>query len=244
MTLASKVIALARDEIGYTEKKSIAQLDSKTANAGSGNYTKYWRDVYPAFQGQPWCDCFVKAMFIKACGSVNAAKKALCQPGKEWSFYTPTSANYYRAADRFYATPKVGDQVFFKDAKGTICHTGIVEQVTNGSIVTIEGNTSGYTGVEANGGQVARKSYIKGYQRIAGYGRPIYEEVDMTEAQAKQLEAVYKEVTRKDDPTGRGKKYNDHDHLKWMAAKQALMDERQQAIEAKLDQLIELVGKN
>ena len=36
-----KVILIAKNEIGYLEKKSNSQLDSKTANAGSNNYTKY-----------------------------------------------------------------------------------------------------------------------------------------------------------------------------------------------------------
>ena len=47
-----KVILIAKNEIGYLEKKSNSQLDSKTANAGSNNYTKYWRDIKPSYQGQ------------------------------------------------------------------------------------------------------------------------------------------------------------------------------------------------
>lgn len=43
------------------------------------------------------------------------------------------------------------------------------------------------------------------------------------------------EVTRTDDPTGRNVQMNDHDHLKWIAAKQAEMDE-------KLDKVIEKLG--
>ena len=49
-----KVILIAKNEIGYLEKKSNSQLDSKTANAGSSNYTKYWRDIKPSYQGPPW----------------------------------------------------------------------------------------------------------------------------------------------------------------------------------------------
>lgn len=43
------LIATAKAEIGYLEKRSNANLDDKTANAGSGNYTKYWRDIQPSF---------------------------------------------------------------------------------------------------------------------------------------------------------------------------------------------------
>lgn len=53
------IISIANNEVGYLEKRSNASLDNKTANAGSNNYTKYWRDIYSAYQAQPWCACFV-----------------------------------------------------------------------------------------------------------------------------------------------------------------------------------------
>lgn len=57
----------------------------------------------------------------------------------------------------------------------------------------------------------------------AGYWRYTVqaEEEDMTPEQAKKLDAIYNEVTRTDDPSGRGVKMTTHEHLKWMAAKQA-----------------------
>ena len=60
----------------------------------------------------------------------------------------------------------------------------------------------------------------------------------MTDEQAKQLAEVYHQVTRTDDPSGRGVQSNDHDHLKWVAAKQAEMAERQTAMDAKLDAIV------
>ena len=66
MNGASKVIKIAREELGYLEKASNAHLDSKTANAGDKNFTKYARDIdaIPHFyngkkQGYPWCTTFV-----------------------------------------------------------------------------------------------------------------------------------------------------------------------------------------
>ena len=70
----NKVLEIARAEIGYLEKASPMNLDSKTGNAGAGNYTKYWRDLYPSYQGQPWCDCFVGWCFLQAYGVTNAKK--------------------------------------------------------------------------------------------------------------------------------------------------------------------------
>lgn len=40
------------------------------------------------------------------------------------------------------------------------------------------------------------------------------------------------------DPTGREMHYNDHDHIKWLAAGQAAQNERLSAIEGKLDELL------
>ena len=49
----NKVISLAKAEVGYLEKASNSNLESKTANVGYNNYTKYWRDIKPDDQGQP-----------------------------------------------------------------------------------------------------------------------------------------------------------------------------------------------
>lgn len=68
------MIEIAEAEVGYLEKRSNSQLDSKTANAGSNNYTKYWRDVYPSYQGSAWCACFVSWVLMKAFGLATAKK--------------------------------------------------------------------------------------------------------------------------------------------------------------------------
>ena len=64
MSAIDKLIQIANAEVGYLEKSSNSQLDSKTANAGTANYTKYWRDIKPEYQGQPWCACFVTWCFV------------------------------------------------------------------------------------------------------------------------------------------------------------------------------------
>lgn len=164
------VIQVAEQELNYLEKATLANLDDKTANAGSGNYTKYWRDLNPNMQGQPWCDAFVSWCFMKAFGK-KAANEILC--GGLDIYYTPTSASLYDKADRLSMIPAVGDQVFFKDSY-RICHTGIVIGVTSSTIITIEGNTSGASGVVPNGGGVKKKAYSRNYSGIAGYGHPVY----------------------------------------------------------------------
>lgn len=171
-----KVIAIAEAEVGYLEKKSNANLYDKTANAGMANYTKYGKemhDVYPSVMDFPaaWCDAFVDWCFYKAYGASNA--KALI--GGNFNDYTPSSAQLYKNKNAWYTSnPKVGDQIFFKNST-RICHTGIVYKVDSNYVYTIEGNTSGASGVVANGGGVCKKKYSLSYSKIAGYGRPKYD---------------------------------------------------------------------
>lgn len=144
------VIKTAQNEIGYLEKKSNAQLNSKTANAGYNNFTKYWRDIYPAYQTEPWCASFVSWCFMKAFG-LTMAKKLL----KHWPYvYCPTLGSLFTKN----ANPKVGDIVIFYRS-GEFRHTGLVTKVRGDKFWTIEGNTSGASGIVANGGGVCAKSY-------------------------------------------------------------------------------------
>lgn len=166
-----KVILIAKNEIGYLEKKSNSQLDSKTANAGSNNYTKYWRDIKPSYQGQPWCACFVSWCFMKAFG-LNKAKKLL----KHWPYvYCPTMSGLFM----LNANPKVGDIVIFKH-NGTFTHTGLVTAVVGDRFYTIEGNTSGASGIIANGGGVCAKSYLNSQMPGTKFCTPDWKIVNRT----------------------------------------------------------------
>jgi hypothetical protein len=150
MSAIDKLIQIANAEVGYLEKSSNSQLDSKTANAGTANYTKYWRDIKPEYQGQPWCACFVTWCFVNAFGKNNAQKLLKHYP----YVYCPTMANLFT----LNANPKVGDIVIFKH-NGTFTHTGIVTGVNGDYFTTIEGNTNGGSTIIANGGGVCRKGY-------------------------------------------------------------------------------------
>ena len=91
MNAVERLLSVAGAEVGYLEKKSAHMLDDKEANAGNKNYTKYARDLYPALQGQPWCDMYVDDMFVVAFGRVNAERMI-----GGFSAYTPTSAQWYK----------------------------------------------------------------------------------------------------------------------------------------------------
>lgn len=177
----NKVLNIAEAEVGYLEKKSNNNLDSKTGNAGYGNFTKYARDLdaLKTFyntrkNGFAWCDIFVDWCFVKAFG-VEAAKKLLGQPNKSCGAGCGYSANYFKSMGQFHKSPKVGDQIFFIDGVGDVGHTGLVYKVDNNYVYTIEGNTSSASGVIANGGGVFKKKYSLSYNRIYGYGRPNYD---------------------------------------------------------------------
>lgn len=169
------LIRIATDEIGYLEKASEKDLNSKTGNAGRGNFTKYWRDLRPGYQGQPWCNAFVNWCFWKAYGLTNAKRLLCCS---SFDYYTPTTAEYFQDAGQWSQEPRVGDVVYFRNSS-RIHHVGIVVHVNADSITTIEGNTSKPAGksdeaVVDNGGGVWSKTYSRENRSIAGYGHPNY----------------------------------------------------------------------
>ena len=59
-------IIIVNKTVGYLEKASNSQLESKTANAGYNNYTifaKWYKEYFGEdFQAQPWCAMFVSDM--------------------------------------------------------------------------------------------------------------------------------------------------------------------------------------
>lgn len=164
-----KVVTTAEKELGYHEKKSKKDLDSKTANAGSANYTKYaeWfdtkaEDFYNTKKNPcSWCDIFVDWVFC-ACFTEAKAREMLYQPKMSLGAGCKYSAGYYRAKKAFYTAPEVGDQIFFGKL-GAETHTGLVVKVTDSMVYTIEGNSAN---------EVRKKSYKKSNSKISGYGRP------------------------------------------------------------------------
>ncbi len=141
---------------------------------------------YGAFTGanyQPWCGSFVVWCFNQA-GVPLAGGKA--------TVYTPSGAAAFKKAkawsDAEDANPKPGDVVYFDfpgDGVDRISHVGIVIKNNNdGTVTTIEGNTSGVSGDQRNGGMVLQK--VRGFKKnkkgvqvsIVGFGRPKFKEVD------------------------------------------------------------------
>jgi hypothetical protein len=168
MSKPADIVAIALAELGYHEKASNTALDDKTANSGGNNWTKYARDLAAAGyyngnkNGYAWCDVFVDWVFFKAYGA-KEGQRIQCQTGPLGAgcIY---SAQYYQQKGLYDRNPKVGDQVFFQTA-GQIGHTGIVVEVTDTTITTVEGNSSD---------QVKKNTYSRSNGYIAGYGHPLY----------------------------------------------------------------------
>ena len=169
-TAVNIVLAIARNEIGYREKISGSGLDDPEANAGSGNYTKYARDLdrlgnfyNTPKQGFMWCDVFVDWCFVAAFGP-KIGREIIFQPVGSAGAGCSFSLSYYQQAGHFHpGDPQPGDQIFYTYQAGEISHTGIVETVSGGTVTVIEGNTSD---------SVGRRTYQLGDSRIAGYGTP------------------------------------------------------------------------
>lgn len=166
VNLWGKAKKLLDDQVGYLEKHSNSNLDSKTANAGYGNYTKYSRDVNDmglmGCQGQPWCATYQ----FWNCAKIFGKAKALEIMGN--GFYNCNSVKAHsRSKGTWHSTPKLGALVIFRNG----AHIGRVIRISGNTIYTNEGNTSsgGLNHVEANGGCVAEKSYTIGNSQIDGY---------------------------------------------------------------------------
>ena len=170
--MLDKIISTALGEVGYVEKASNAFLYDKTANAGDANYTKYWAEIKPEYQGQPWCAAFVSWVFMEAAGRSNAEKLLKHFP----YVYVPTIANLFKR----HANPKRGDIVcFYRNSE--FVHTGIVISVSGDRFETVEGNTSGGSSVISNGGGVCKKSYYNSKLPGTKFVRPDYESAEPRE---------------------------------------------------------------
>lgn len=166
MGLWEKTKQLLDAQVGYLEKRSNSNLDSKTANAGYNNYTKYSRDVnnmgLMGCQGQPWCAVYQ----FWICAQIFGKQKALEIMGN--GFYNCNSVKAHaKAKGAWHSTPKLGALVIFRNG----AHIGRVISISGNTIRTNEGNTSsgGLNNVEANGGCVAEKSYTIDNSQIDGY---------------------------------------------------------------------------
>lgn len=157
MAKASDVLNVARSYIGVKESP-------RNSNNVIFNTDYYGRKV--SGSQYSWCVTFCWDVFRLA----NASK--LFYNGKKSASAT-TVMNYYKSTGQIVKNPQAGDLVFFQFDKDAYAdHIGIVESVKpNGSVVTIEGNTSITS--NDNGGKVMRRTRAR--KLIMAFARPKYE---------------------------------------------------------------------
>lgn len=153
MATANDILKIAQAEIGVKESP---------ANSNNVKYNTWYYGKSVNGSAYPWCAVFVSWLFAQVDSSL-IKKSASCMD----------IGNWFKQNGRFKANnPQVGDVVFFKYTTNSrwTNHIGIVESINkDGSIVTIEGNTS--TTSNDNGGSVMRRTRKS---NIVGYGVPKY----------------------------------------------------------------------
>lgn len=155
----TKLLSVAAAEVGYLEKISNSNLNSKTENAGPGDFTKYARDLHGAGYyngnkiGFAWCDIFNDWCHYMAAGgrgetSRDIAQSITYQTGTTDGAGCTFSMRNYKNAGQFFYSPLPGDQLFIKDDESPnnpnlSSHTGIVYKVDNVKklFYTVEGNS-------------------------------------------------------------------------------------------------------
>lgn len=155
---ASEAVKIAKEQIGYKEK--------------GNNWNKYAEELDRTNfyngkkQNVAWCDIFFDWCIWSACGKNTAeAEKVLCQPKKSAGAGCKYSYQYYKAEKRTGKTAKIGAQIFFGSSEGSLSHTGIVVDIKDGKVITVEGNT---------GNAVKQHCYSATSSKIFGYGYPRY----------------------------------------------------------------------
>lgn len=158
----NKVIEWAKNEVGYTPY--------------SGKRTKYadhldsLGDIYNGPKsGYDWCDVFVDDAFIAVFGKTKGMKM-LYQDYRGLGAGCGYSANYFRRNNAFTKTPQKGAQIFY-GTTGNEYHTGLVVDVDERYVYTIEGNIGG------GNGRVGKKTVAKNSSTISGYGIPNWDVV-------------------------------------------------------------------
>lgn len=180
-----KILECARYWIGYLEKASDKYCHRREKeyfplDPGDANYT-YFGNFCGVNPGQ-WCAMFVTTIMTEACdGDRAAARDAMygvwpfTSCGQIWDV-APAGA----AERRIPSTPQVGDIIIFSNDGRSRDHTGIVEDLDDTYVYTIEGNS---------GQQVRRRRYLRSSSWIYGYIHPGYAAAADSAPQAPKYDA-------------------------------------------------------
>ena len=177
------VLAVALSQVGYVEGTN--QDGFNGTQGGGGNYTEYTYNMGKVGSySYAWCAAYVSWCLLQARCTDQNTQGAWCRNHEGDKNYIWREVGCYRwynqlkrfgyghAASSGY-TPKPGDLVFFETSE----HIGIVRYSKNGTVYTIEGNTS-KSGFNSEGGGVFCKSYPITGGAIRGFGALPYKTND------------------------------------------------------------------
>ena len=164
---ATQSVRVAYSQVGYKCKGK------------KDKYAKWIDENYPTFYNgkkygvADWCDIYNDWTVLYVAKSAKDAEKVLCQPAKSAGAGVGWSYKYFKAHKRTTSTPHYGDQIFLKNSKGKLSHTGKVYKVTAKYVYYTAGNeTAIINGVKY---QIVKKHKIsRTNKKIYGYGRPKY----------------------------------------------------------------------
>lgn len=154
------IVEGTENKVDYIEKlisAAMGELGTKEVN----KYVKYGDWYLEGFGSYDWCQMFVSWAANQAGIPNNIIPRT---PG------VASSRDFFEKQNRFKLkedyTPKRGDIIHFLT---NASHVGIVTDVRDGKVYTVEGNTSN---------MVAERSYSLDHHTITGYGIPNYESLN------------------------------------------------------------------
>lgn len=138
-----------------TRRGNLAVAEIALSQVGNVGGEIYWR-WYGFNSRVEWCACFVSWCYAQA-GATEPKFSGCTSGGMGWF------QSHGQWADRNYTDIAPGDAIFFDwDGSGDADHVGIVVGVENGTVYTVEGNSSG--------DMCRYNSYPLGSSVIRGYG--------------------------------------------------------------------------
>lgn len=162
--MRNEIVNLALSQVGI---KEIAENEVK--------YNTWYYGKKVNGTAYAWCGAFI-SWLANECGILNdlITKFNGCGTGVKWFKNKGQQLDGGNKA-------KIGDIIFFKPTKaGAISsHVGIVVDVNDMHVTTVEGNKSN---------QVKKCTYSIGFDKILGYGQPNYKE------ELKSVDEIVKEV--------------------------------------------------
>lgn len=162
------MLSLAYGEVGYLEKQSPNQLDSKEGNAGSGNFTKYGK--WYGNNGVYWCQQFLSWLAYKACEMhLKERKSGWEKVSQDW-FYLENGEHVKEQwrciQDRWYVFDASGKMItgWFKNETGEYYYLNKEDGAMLGG-QWIEDRGKQYYLTKS--GVMAKSAYIR--SRLGGY---------------------------------------------------------------------------